>query len=264
MGENLTYLRKPRGVPLRLPPQRCNPAVLRGSSAPLQANRPEFCALRVPSEEAPQTHSQPAKPHRLDGPGRTEPRKHAAGPRQSLLRSHGTQPGPVRADPVPAGNPSPGRPDWKKPAVCAGWAGPGWLSFTVMRRQIWAGEGRGALKLGSSVPLCAPHPGSASSAAEKRRLRAQRCGSEGCWILPSRKPAAPHPSPAFIPLSTLFALPNRPLFSQPSAERAEQNRALPHRHCSLETRASNKAGQLLPHDTTGLPASDQLKNTQRL
>lgn len=95
----------------------------------------------------------------LDGPGRAEPKKkHAGGPEQPLLRSHGTQPGPVRADPVPAGNPSPGRSDWKKPAGCAGWAGPGWLSLTVMRRQIWAGEGPGARLLGpaprSQLRLC--------------------------------------------------------------------------------------------------------------
>lgn len=46
-----------------------------------------------------------------------------AEPRIPASRRRGTRQSPARAGPVPAGNPSPARPDWKSPAGCA--AGPG-------------------------------------------------------------------------------------------------------------------------------------------
>lgn len=46
-----------------------------------------------------------------------------AQPRVPARRRRGTLQSPARAGPVPAGNPSPARPDWKSPAGCA--AGPG-------------------------------------------------------------------------------------------------------------------------------------------
>lgn len=64
-------------------------------------------------------------------------------PADRLAGRLGARQSPAQAGPVPAGNPSPARPDWKSPAGCAGWAGPGPLSLTVMRRQIWAGAGPG-------------------------------------------------------------------------------------------------------------------------
>lgn len=63
----------------------------------------------------------------------------SAVPAARLAGRRGARQSPARAGPVPAGNPSPARPDWKSPAGCAGWAGPGLLSLNVMRRQIWAG-----------------------------------------------------------------------------------------------------------------------------
>lgn len=117
------------------PPHRGEPSRTGANRTAPRGTAPDRAAPRStePSRNLPSRAERERYRYRSGASG--------AVPAARLAGRRGARQSPARAGPVPAGNPSPSRPDWKSPAGCAGWAGPGLLSVTVMRRQIWAGAG---------------------------------------------------------------------------------------------------------------------------
>lgn len=201
----------PGGAPS--PPSRAAP----GRTEPHRTGPRRAVPLRTEPHRELQSRAGPSRnwPSRAD---RDQSGPSGAVPAARLAGRRGDRQSPARAGPGPAGNPSPARPDWKSPAGCAGWAGPGLLSLTVMRRQIWAGAGprsppprhrsRPAPERGMPVGLPGKRLALNGARLESQRGRGPAPG-DGTDVLRDR-PGAPGPAPVGDPPPSAPVRPGQP------------------------------------------------------